>query len=81
MPVIGARLGYGVDETGVGPADLGIKTAADHLELPHRGQRKEKYGIIAATLVALQRIIEVLAIQRDVRIDGPLSGDHQAVAV
>src|SRR6476469_7835869 len=76
MPVIGTRLGYSVHKAGVCAADLGVKTAAHYLELPHCRQGEEEHWIVAAALVALQRIIEVGAIERNIRIDGPLAGDH-----
>src|SRR4249919_92749 len=72
MPVIGARLGNSVDETGVGAAYFGVQPAANDLKFPHGSQREEKYRVIAAALVALQRIVEVGAIERDIGIDGPL---------
>src|ERR1700704_1704523 len=81
MPVIRPGLGHGVHKAGVGASDFCIQTAAYYLKLPHCGQWEEKYRIIAAALVALQWIVEVGAIERNVRIDRPLARDHQAIAV
>src|SRR5689334_12271564 len=81
MPIIGAGFGHRVHETGVGAPNFGVQTAANDLKFPYGGQREEKYRVIAAALVALQRIVEVGAIERNIGIDGPLAGDHQAVAV
>src|SRR5258708_16935610 len=81
VPVIGPGFGNGSDDSGIGPADLSIGAAADYLKLPHSGKRKEKNGVVAAALIALQWIIEVRAIQRNIGVDGALPGDDKPVAV
>src|SRR5258708_23772924 len=81
VPVIGPGPGNGIDESGIGPADLSIGAAANHLKLPHSGKREEKNGVVAAALIALQWIIEVGAIQRNIGVDGTLPGDDKPVAV
>src|SRR6478672_4735645 len=81
MPVIGSGFGDGIHKPGIGASYFSIKTAADNLELSHCSQRKEEDRIVTAALVALQWVVEVGAVKRDVRIDGPLTGNHQAVTV
>jgi hypothetical protein len=43
--------------------------------------REEERRFIAAALIALERIVEVGAVDRDVRVDRPLARDDQAEAI
>src|SRR5262245_27814026 len=75
----GVRTGFGDDvhETAAGAADFGARAAAHHLEFANSRLREEEGRLVAAALVALQRIVEVSTINGHVRVDRPLSGNHQ----
>ena len=83
LAVHGVRSGLGddVDEPAVGASDFRARSAPDHLEFEHRGLGKEEHRVVAAALVALQRVVEIGAVDRDVRVDGPLAGNDEAVAI
>src|SRR5262249_36593116 len=66
VKVVGSGLGNCVDETRIGAADFRCRARADHLKFSDGRLRKEEHRFVAATLVALQAIIEVCAIDRDV---------------
>ena len=76
--VVGARLGDDVDEAGRGAADVGAGARAHDLELVDRRLREEEHRLVAAALIALQRVVEVGAIDGDVRVDRALARDHHA---
>ena len=81
MHVVGARLGDHVDEPAVGAAHFRRRAAANHLELADGGLRKEEHAFVAAALVSLQRVVEIGAVDGDVRVDRSLTGDDETVPI
>src|SRR5262249_47245029 len=66
MEAIPARLCNDVDETRVCASHFDRRSAPYYLKLAHCGLRKEEYRVVAAALIALQRIVEVGAVNRDI---------------
>ena len=64
--IVGAALGHDIDKAGVGSADFGICTRANDLKFTDRSLRKEKDLLISAALIALQRIVKIRAVNRDI---------------
>ena len=81
MQLVGSRLGDHVHESAIGPPDFGGRAAANHLELAHGGLREEEHAFVAAALVSLQRVVEIGAVDGDVRVDRSLTGDDQTVPI
>ena len=75
--LVAAFLGDDVHESGIGAADLGRRAGVNHLKLAHHGLRKEERAILCAALAAIQRIVEVGAIDRRAEGAGPLAIDDQ----
>src|SRR5207249_2582402 len=70
-----SRLRHDVDESAVRPPDFHRRAAPYHLEFSNRGLREEEHPLVAAALIALQRIVEVDAVDGDVRVDRSLARD------
>ena len=81
MQLVGSRLGHHVHESAIGPPDFGGRAAANHLELAHGGLREEEHAFVAAALVSLQRVVEIGAVDGDVRVDRSLTGDDETVPI
>ncbi len=73
-----ARLRHDVDESRGRTADAGGGPGPHHLELLDRGLGEEEDALVAAALVALERVVEVGAVDGDVGVDRALPGDDEA---
>ena len=78
---VGAGLRHHVHKAGRRPAHFGAEAGAHHLKFIDRRLREEEHRLVPAALVALQRVVEVGAVDRYVRVDRPLTGDDHPRAV